>query len=66
MKVLEIKREIEGLPEKERRELAAFLVTLRHGESGDFKDKMARMIDDSEADNWVSLEELDRKLGLNG
>lgn len=66
MGVLEIKREIEKLPARERRELAAFLVTLRHGETEDFKDRMARKIDDTEPGNWVSIEELDRKLGLDG
>jgi len=64
MSVLEIKREIEKLPAKERRELAAFLVTLRHGETECFKDRMARKIDDAEPGKWVSLEELDRRLGL--
>jgi len=64
MSVLEIKREIAKLPVEERRELAAFLITLRHGETEDFKDRMARKIDDNDSANWVSLGEVDRRLGL--
>lgn len=64
MSVLEIKREIAKLPTEERRELAAFLVTLRHGETKEFREKMARKIDDKDPANWVSLEELDRRLAL--
>ncbi|MDP4624036.1 MAG: hypothetical protein NWT08_02745 [Akkermansiaceae bacterium] len=61
MSVLEIKRELAKLPAEERRELTAFLVSLRHEESEGFKERMSSMIDDKNPENWMSLEDFDKK-----
>ncbi len=61
MGVMELKRELAKLPPEDRREVAAFLVALRHDESGDFKDRLSAMIDDKDPANWMTLEEFDKK-----
>jgi hypothetical protein len=58
----EIKTEIELLPVAERKRLAAFLVSLRHQELGEYPRQMARKIDDRSPGNWATLEELDQRL----
>jgi hypothetical protein len=61
MGVLELKRELAKLPPEDRREVAAFLVTLRHDESEDFKDRLSAMIDDKDPANWMTLEDFDKR-----
>ena len=63
MSVQEIRSEIEGLPAEERRRLAALLVSLRHKDLEEYRSMIARKIDDTDPQNWVTLEEYDRKLG---
>jgi len=60
--IQEIKSELEALPVDLRRELAAFLVSLRHKERAGYQAEMARKIDDARPDQWLTLEELDQKL----
>jgi hypothetical protein len=60
--IQEIKTEIETLPVEERKRLAAFLVSLRHKELADYRNQMARKIDDQSPENWATLEELDQRL----
>jgi hypothetical protein len=60
--IQEIKQELEVLPADERRELAAFLVSLRHKDLDGYRARMAAKIDDPSEEKWVTLEELDRRL----
>jgi hypothetical protein len=60
--VQEIKSEIESLPAEERRQLSAFLVTLRHRELTEYRSAIAKKIDDASPDNWLSLEEYDQRV----
>lgn len=60
--IQEIKSELEALPANDRRELAAFLVSLRHKDLAGYRARMAEKIDDQSADSWVNLEELDQRL----
>ena len=46
----------------ERRRLAALLVSLRHKDLDNYRTRMARKIDDDSPENWVTLEEMDRRL----
>lgn len=62
MSVNEIMSELERLPLDDRRQLAAFLVTLRHRDLAEYRAAMARKIDDTNPENWLSLEEYDRRL----
>jgi len=60
--VHEIKSEIESLPLEERRQLSAFLVTLRHKELVKYRSSIAKKIDDVSPENWLSLEEYDQRV----
>jgi hypothetical protein len=60
--VNEIKSEIESLPLEERRQLAAYLVALRHKDLAEYRTAMAGKIDDHNPENWLSLEEYDQRL----
>lgn len=62
MSVNEIKSEIESLPLEERRQLAAYLVALRHKDLAEYRTAMAGKIDDLNPENWLSLEEYDQRL----
>ena len=62
MNVQEIRAEVEAMPADERRRLAAFLVSLRHKDLADYRARMAQKIDDDSPANWVTLEEMDRRL----
>ena len=62
MSIQEIKSEIEALPADERRQLTAFLVSLRHKDLAGYQGQMARKIDDQTPEKWLSLEELDQRL----
>lgn len=62
MSIQEIKSELEALPAGERRELAAFLVSLRHKDLAGYRARMSDKIDDKNPEKWVTLEELDQRL----
>lgn len=62
MSIQEICAEVEALPADERRRLAALLVSLRHKDLADYRARMAQKIDDASPGNWVTLEEMDRRL----
>ena len=58
----EIKAKLEVLSAGERRELAAFLVSLRHKDLAAYQARMSDRIDDQNPEKWVTLEELDQRL----
>ena len=58
----EIKSELQALPADERRELAAFLVSLRHKDLAGYQARMSEKIDDQSPEKWITLEELDQRL----
>jgi len=62
MSIQEIRSELETLPADERKRLVAFLVTLRHRDLADYQASMARKVDDTRPESWVTLEELDERL----
>jgi hypothetical protein len=62
--IQEIKAEVEALPVEERRRLAAFLVALRHRDIAGYRARMAEKVEDHSPEKWVTLEELDERLGL--
>ena len=61
MSVSEIMNELEGLPLEDRRQLAAFLVTLRHRDLAGYRAAITKKIDDTTPENWLSLEEYDQR-----
>lgn len=62
MSVAEIKENIRKLSPTEWREIASYLVTLRHGSMDNYRENLAQMIDDNTKENWVTLEEMDARL----
>lgn len=62
MTVDELKKQLMELSLEERKQLAAFLVSLRHGELSEYRERMAAKIDDDAEDKWVSFEEFDRRI----
>lgn len=62
MSVTELQNQLASLPLEERRQLTAFLVSLRHQELADYKESLALKIDDTNEANWISLEEFDRRV----
>jgi hypothetical protein len=60
--IQEIKAELRALPTEERRELAAFLVSLRHKDLAGYRAGMSDKIDDQSQEKWLTLEELDQRL----
>jgi hypothetical protein len=62
MSVEEIKSEIESLPMEDRRQLAAYLIALRHKDLTEYRTVMAGKIDDQNPENWLSLEEYDTRI----
>ncbi len=64
MSIQELRAEVQAMPVDERRRLAAFLVSLRHKDLADYQVKMAQKIDDDSVQRWVTLEEMDERLGV--
>lgn len=62
MSVEEIKSEIESLAVEDRRQLAAYLIALRHKDLAGYRASMAAKIDNGSPDNWLSLEEFDSRI----
>ena len=60
--IQEIKSELQALPADERRELVAFLVSLRHKDLAGYRARMSEKIDGKNPESWVTLEELDQRL----
>ena len=60
--IQEIKSELETLPAEDRKKLAAFLISLRHKELAGYRTRMSDKIDDKTPENWLTLDELDKRL----
>ena len=65
MTLLELKQHVTRLSLRERRELNAYMIRLRH-ERPEWKRMMARRMRDMDAGKKVSVEELRRRLNLRG
>lgn len=47
---------------EDRRQLAAYLIALRHKDLAEYRTAMAGKIDDRNPENWLSLEEYDTRI----
>jgi hypothetical protein len=63
MTIQAIQAEVEALPAEERKRLAAFLVSLRHKDLAGYRARMADKIDDKTPEKWLTLEEMDQRIG---
>lgn len=62
MNVEELQNELAALSLDDRRQLTAFLVSLRHQELAGYREGLTTKIDDQDQENWISLEEFDRRV----
>jgi len=62
MTIQAIKAEVETLSAAERRQLAAFLVALRHKDFTAYRSQMTTRIDDTDPENWITLEDFDDRM----
>ena len=60
-----IKSELRALPADERRKLMAFMVVLEDEARTGYAAEMARRIDDSSPEGWLTAEQCKRELGLS-
>jgi hypothetical protein len=66
MEVGVLKSELEALESKDRRQLIAFLLALEERDNQAYRQELARRIDDKDPTHWITLDELDRRLGMGG
>ena len=66
MEVGVLKSELEALASKDRRQVIAFLLALEERDNQVYRQELARRIDDKDPTHWISLDELDRRLGMGG
>ena len=66
METGELKSELAALDSKGRRQMIAFLLALEEQSNQEYREELARRIDDKDPNHWVSLDELARRLGLGG
>jgi len=62
MSIAEIQSQVAGMSLDERRQLTAFLISLRHRELAGYRERLAEKIDDNTEANWVSFEEFDKRV----
>ena len=58
--------EVRALPADARRKLMALLVSLQDEGRAGYAAKLAQKIDDPSPDRWLTAEQCEQKLGLNG
>ena len=66
MEVAALKSELEALESKDRRRMIAFLLALEEKNNQAYRQELARRIDDKNPDHWATMDDLDRRLGLDG
>jgi hypothetical protein len=57
-------REIAAWPDDQIRRFQAFLVALRHQRERGTLEKLAAKLDDPDPSRWISLEDVEKRLGL--
>jgi hypothetical protein len=62
MSLEDLKREVAALDEKSRKELFAFLVSLREQEWAAHAREVARKLDDPDPSRWLPLDEFQARL----
>ncbi len=61
-----LKEQVTCMTPDGRRELMEFMVVMQIKDDPEYRKTLTERIDDNNADNWVSLEELDAKLEEKG
>ena len=58
-----LKDQAAQLPASERRRLVAYLVSLDDAQDAAYREKLRRKIDDRTEGNWLTIDQMDQKLG---
>ena len=61
MSLEQLKDQASHLAADEQRELIAFLVAERVGKDQDFREMLARKVDDNDPGHWVELDQLKQR-----
>jgi hypothetical protein len=64
MSIEALKQELANLGDVERHHIMAYLVSIEDQKSADYQAKMAGKIDDKNPANWITFEELEKRLSL--
>jgi hypothetical protein len=64
MSVEELERELSSLDDAKRHRVMAYLVAIEDRKHAEYMAKLARKIDDKDPSHWITLEELEKRLGL--
>ena len=60
-----LKEKIDLLPDGDRRRLLAYLVALEDAKTAGHAERLGKKIEDETPGRWLTMNDLDRKLGLN-
>lgn len=61
-----LKEQVDSLPDGERRRLLAYLVSVEDAKTTGYAERLSQKVEDKTPGRWLTIEELDKKLGLNG
>ncbi len=64
MSVEELERELSSLADAERHRIMAYLVSIEDQKRAEYMAEMTRRLDDKDPSHWITLEELEKRLGL--
>jgi hypothetical protein len=62
MKMVELMKEVAGLPLQQQNELAAYLLHLRLAQDPQWHAEMARRLDSKSPESWLSLDDWKKEL----
>jgi hypothetical protein len=62
MSVTELKSELDRLSPEELRHITAYLLIRERMQDPEFREEMARKIDDNDPSHWITLEEAEKRL----
>lgn len=61
MSLAQLKDQAAHLPPSEQRELIAFLISRQTEQNEEFKQLLARKIDDTDPSHWIDLDDLQKR-----
>ena len=59
-----LKEELRELNSDEQRRLIAYLISLLDAQDADYKEKLAKKINDKDPSHFATLDEMDKRLGI--
>jgi cytochrome oxidase Cu insertion factor (SCO1/SenC/PrrC family) len=64
MSIDALKQALAGLDDAGRHQIMAYLISIDDQKDAEYLAKLARKIDDKNPANWITLEELEKRLSL--